>query len=125
MSALVDALLAEFDEDALAELARRLAPYLPAAVEAPADDLLTTSEAARRASVHIETVRRAIRAGHLAVAGQVGRNARLAPADVDAWVAAGRVSATPRPRASRPRGTRRRGPLEDAIAAAGSTRSQR
>lgn len=111
---------------ALDELARLLAPRL-ARLDVPrdgADDALrtVTSEAAR-VGVHPETLRRAIRAGKLRVAGWVGRrNPRLAKADVDEWLAAGGcgrgggVPDAPRPRTAN--GQRSR-PMAAAMAAAG------
>jgi excisionase family DNA binding protein len=51
------------------------------------EPLLSAQEAARVARVHPETVRRAIRAGELPVAGFVGQRPRLRRADIDAWIA--------------------------------------
>ncbi len=118
MSALAAALLAELDEAALAELGRRLAPYLPSPEPPFPDGLLTTAEAARHASVHPETIRRAIRSGHLPIAGRVGRTPRLAIADLDAWLSADRTQAPKPHRAPRSRTTtiRRGRPLADALA---------
>jgi hypothetical protein len=57
MSPLARALLAELDEDALAELAARLAPYLPQPAAAQDDGWLDSAAAARylgisRAALH-------------------------------------------------------------------------
>jgi excisionase family DNA binding protein len=49
--------------------------------------LLSAQEAGRVAAVHPETVRRAIRAGVLPVAGYVGQRPRLRREDVEAWIA--------------------------------------
>ncbi len=64
-------------------------PFLTAASSSdpPADRLLTVAEAATRAHVHVETIRRAVRDGGLVIAGRVGRSARIQPSDVDRWLA--------------------------------------
>ena len=72
--------------DRLAEL---VAERLLEQRAAGAEPLLSTREAARVASVHPETVRRAIKAGALSTAGYVGNRPRMRRADVDAWVAGG------------------------------------
>ncbi len=46
MSAIVDALLSELDDQALARLAKRLAPYLEMGANADTSPLLTADEAA-------------------------------------------------------------------------------
>jgi excisionase family DNA binding protein len=98
---LVEALLADSDAlDLLAELlaprlAELLAPRLARTATAPAsftEPLLTCAEAASRARTHVETIRRAIRSRTLR-AYRVGREWRIAPTDLDAWL-------TPRRRAS-------------------------
>lgn len=73
----------DLDLDALADL---VAPLVAArlAAGAPAE-LLTPAEAARRAGVHAETIRRAIRSGALS-ASRVGRSLRVSPEDLDAWL---------------------------------------
>jgi excisionase family DNA binding protein len=85
---LARSLPAALDDDALADLASRLRPFL--GVASAADDrvheLLSATQAARAASVHVETIRRAIRAGDLAIAGQVGRSARIAPEELRRWL---------------------------------------
>ena len=58
--------LANLDEAALRALADALRPYLLDAEPEP-DALLTPQEAARRASVHVETIRRAVRSGSAAL----------------------------------------------------------
>lgn len=75
------------DEDSVSALAARLRPYLEA--DSGSDRLLTASEAAERANVHVETVRRAIRSGDLSVAGKVGRSLRISVSAIDEWLAAG------------------------------------
>ncbi len=60
------------DDEMAARLAARVRPFLltsAAGPEAPTDHLLTVAEAASRAHVHIETIRRAIRDGRLAIGG--------------------------------------------------------
>jgi excisionase family DNA binding protein len=76
--------------------------------------LLTCAEAAEHASVHIESIRRAVRSGALP-AGRVGRSPRIAPADLAAWLGGDESRPQPpRPRARRPRADRR--PLAGALA---------
>jgi excisionase family DNA binding protein len=67
--------------------------------------LLTASAAAEIAGVHAETVRRAIRAGAIEVAGYVGGRPRVRRAAVEAWVARGEG---PAPASSAPRVVRGR-----------------
>lgn len=77
------------DDEMAARLAARVRPFLlvsASGVEMPAGRLLTVAEAASRAHVHVETVRRAVREGRLAIAGRVGRSARIQPAEVDRWL---------------------------------------
>ncbi len=121
MSALLLALLAELDEansDTLDALRQRLAPRRHEEVP-PADyltdRLLTCSEAAEHAHVHVETIRRAVRSGTLP-ARRVGQSPRITAGDLDAWLGAPRRrqdsaawSKPPSP------GTRRR-PLAEAVA---------
>lgn len=116
------ALVLELDDEALAALAERLAPFMPEPVkrgDAPVETterLLTAAEAAERAAVHVETIRRAVRDGQLA-AGRAGRSLRIDPADLSAWLSDS-VRARPRwpqrSRAGRRRASRR--PLTDALA---------
>jgi excisionase family DNA binding protein len=78
------------DDEVAARLAARVRPFLTAATpsdEAPAGRLLTVAEAAIRAHVHVETIRRAVRDGGLAIVGRVGRSARIQPSEVDRWLA--------------------------------------
>ena len=78
------------DDELAARLAARVRPFLTVAIssdEAPAGRLLTVAEAATRAHVHVETIRRAVRDGGLAIAGRVGRSARIQPSEVDRWLA--------------------------------------
>jgi excisionase family DNA binding protein len=99
------------DDEVAARLAARVRPFLTAATsgdEAPADCLLTVAEVATRAHVHVETIRRAVRDGRLAIAGRVGRSARIEPAEVDRWLAEasdpdGTIRAPPVRRIRRPR----------------------
>jgi hypothetical protein len=72
---LARALPAALDDEALEELATRLRPHLGETVgrASASRSLLMSADAARRADVHVETVRRAIRAGDLAVAARLHR----------------------------------------------------
>lgn len=94
---------AAFDERTLRELARRLRPFLdddPATTQ-PAPQLLTAAQAARRAGVNVETVRRAIRAGELEIAARIGRSPRISEDAVSTWLAGtvgDRAGHRPRPR---------------------------
>jgi len=74
--------------DRLAELVAERLIEQRAAGAAP---LLSTSEAAKAAGVHPETVRRAIKAGALRTVGYVGNRPRMRRVDVDAWIAGGAV----------------------------------
>lgn len=78
------------DDESLATLAGRLRPFLNGG-DAPQDRggaLLTTGQAASAANVHVETIRRAVRAGHLVIAGKVGRSPRIAPEELQRWLGA-------------------------------------
>jgi excisionase family DNA binding protein len=123
LAELARSLPATFDDDALRELASRLGPFLDAERDAGRSDrsLLTTAEAAQRARVHVETVRRAIRAGNLAVAARIGRSPRLSALAVDHWLA--ETSGVGEPaRAVQPRISRRSTqPHEYSLAAAFKT----
>ena len=118
MTELGRALLDALDEDDLAELAERLAPLVtprlaPAKPVEAAEVMLTCSEAALRTGTHVETIRRAVRSGALR-AGTAGRSARIAPADLGAWLRGSAPDGrTSRPRAPQPTGKRR--PLADAL----------
>jgi excisionase family DNA binding protein len=84
---LARALTTSMDENDLRNLAVRLRPHLadyPSDVEQAR--LMTAAEVAERARVHVETVRRAIRAGQLPIAARIGRCPRLAPLAVDSWL---------------------------------------
>jgi excisionase family DNA binding protein len=98
------ALPTQLDEATLAELAARLAPYL-AARDVPNSALLTAAEAAARANVHVDTIRRAVRSGDLRVAGKVGRSLRITAVAIDDWIGAGASPGDPpsRPVRRRPR----------------------
>jgi excisionase family DNA binding protein len=90
MSDRIAVLIEALDDEVAARLAARVRPFLTAATsggEARADRLLTVAEAATRAHVHVETIRRAVRDGRLAIAGRVGRSARIEPAELDRWLA--------------------------------------
>jgi excisionase family DNA binding protein len=107
------------DEAALRELADALRPYLLDVEPEPSDALMTPHEAARRASVHVETIRRAIRCGDLP-ARHVGRSLRVAADDLDAWLSPDRSR---RVRTARPRARSSRRTLADALADSDSTAS--
>jgi excisionase family DNA binding protein len=117
---LAQALLAELDDQALDRLAELLAPYLRARVGAPdavqLEPLISCTEAAERAAVCVETVRRAVRSGAL-LSSTAGRAVRIAPADLKLWLTDRgrqyRKSTQPRARAGRAGR-----PLADALAGA-------
>jgi excisionase family DNA binding protein len=117
-SQLVDAVLADLDADALDRLAELLAPRLQARLAAPTPDvLLTCAQAAARAGVHVESIRRAVRSGVLQ-AGSVGRSPRISTADLDGWVATPRRRGSSRRRARTSTVARR--PLAEALASVGN-----
>jgi excisionase family DNA binding protein len=89
LAELARSLPATFDDDALRELASRLGPFLDAerSAEPSSGQLLTTAEAAERARVNVETIRRAIRAGDLPIAARIGRSVRLTALAIDGWLA--------------------------------------
>ena len=117
MTELGHALLDSLDEDDLAELAYRLAPFLPVRLERPTtlpeETMLTCGQAAQRAGTHVETIRRAVRSGAL-LAGRTGRSPRIAPADLDSWMHTGERD-TRKPRSRSPRSTTKRRTLADAL----------
>lgn len=86
---LARALPAALDDDGLKELAAKLHPYLPSRLADGHDTrrLLTVAEVADQANVHVETVRRAIRAGELPVAARIGRSPRVSETALDRWLA--------------------------------------
>src|ERR1700757_3347106 len=88
VSALARSLTSGLDDESLATLATRLRPFLSAqpAVQDMQERLLTAAEAAAIASVHVETIRRAVRAGEFGIAGKVGRSPRIAPAELRRWL---------------------------------------
>jgi excisionase family DNA binding protein len=73
---LAGTLLAALDDDALAELAERLRPFL-ADAEGDPGRLLAPREAAARLGLHERTVARMAREGRLAGAVKVGRGWRF------------------------------------------------
>jgi len=81
--------LDELGPQTIDRLAELVAARLIEQRAAGAEPLLNTSEAAKAAGVHPETVRRAIKAGALATVGYVGNRPRIRRTDVDAWVASG------------------------------------
>lgn len=117
------ALLEALGAEDLAAFADRLRPFLVDIRETSGEPLLSCAQAANHAGVHVETIRRAIRAGTLTAAGVVGRSPRIALSDLDTWLAAPlsrrRASShalAPRSEASqRPQGSPRR-PLANALA---------
>jgi excisionase family DNA binding protein len=64
---------------------------------------LTVADAAAYASVHPETIRRAIRDGRLEVAGRAGKTLRLTQGAVDAWLGDSPASRSEPTRSVRPR----------------------
>lgn len=97
-------LLEQLDPGDLEELRRLLGldrPGDPGEVEVvKAGRLLTVAEAAARAHVHVETVRRAVRSGALR-ASRAGRAVRVEQTDLEAWLrrprASSRAESNPRP----------------------------
>jgi excisionase family DNA binding protein len=112
------ALLGALDRDDLVALAGLLAPFLRGAEPCAAESMLTCSQAAQRAVVHAETIRRAVRSGALP-ASKVGRSLRIAPTDFDAWLSRPDAPTT-QPPGRRPQTGRRRTargrPLANALA---------
>lgn len=127
MSALLHAFLAELeaaDRITLEALRMHLAIPSPEGVapaENPADRLLTCLEAAERARVHPETIRRAARQGKLP-ALRAGRKLRIWARDLDRWL----CHQEPQLAGLRPDRQRRRratrGPMRDALARLDSSR---
>lgn len=117
---LIRALPAALDDDTLEALATRLGPHMQNhGTDEPG--LLNTTDAARRANVHVETIRRAIRAGELEVAARIGRSPRLTTKAIDTWLADTSQPAAS-PRRSRSRSSSRRSePREYSMAAAFKT----
>ena len=76
---------------------------------------LTVADAAEYASVHPETVRRAIREGRLEVAGRAGKTLRLTQGAVDTWLGDSPASRSDPTRSVRPR---RRKSMTDDLAEA-------
>jgi excisionase family DNA binding protein len=91
---LIRALPAALDDEALEALAARLGPHLHTR-DGDEPGLLNTTDAARRANVHVETIRRAIRAGELDVAARIGRSPRLTAEAIDDWLAESAQSLMP------------------------------
>lgn len=93
MSSLWNSLLAQADAEDRAALARAVATELRQQLEgtvstdAAATAMLSPTEAAIRCSVHVETVRRAIRSGQLP-ATRIGSRLRIDPSDLNSWGAA-------------------------------------
>jgi excisionase family DNA binding protein len=118
-TSIAKALIADLDDEAVDDLAARLAPHLVNRLDVPTVEvsqaLLTCAEAASQAGTHVETIRRAVRRG-LLPSGRAGRAIRIKPADLEAWLGSGARSSrpTPAPRARR-RATVKR-PLAEALA---------
>jgi excisionase family DNA binding protein len=89
------ALPGTLDEETLVALAELLGPYMR--IGAERTELLTAADAAKRAQVHVETIRRAVRGGDLKAAGKVGRSVRITTSALDEWLgrAAGDTGDTP------------------------------
>jgi excisionase family DNA binding protein len=85
-ASLLEILLAELREQPshAAELFEILAPF--GTSENSTTELLTVEQAAELAKCHPETIRRAIRRGHLA-ASRVGKQHRIARNALEAWLA--------------------------------------
>lgn len=121
MTAIVDAFLADLDDQALDRLAELLAPRLASRAAAPTGPL-TTRQAAQRAGVHERTIRRALAAGTLAGQTIAGRW-RIDVGDVDTWLAVGAPTCSPTAEGC---GRRRRqtGPTDGAAAIRGAAHRQ-
>jgi excisionase family DNA binding protein len=118
VSALGQALIAQLDADDLRELARLVAPYMPAATPAggqTGEGLLTAQEAAELVEAHVETIRRAVRRGDLP-ALKVGRELRIRTVDLEAWLARHEPAGKPERSRARPRPWARRTPMAEALA---------
>ena len=121
MSALLLALLAELDAanpDILDAVRQRLA--LRCHEEVPTADhmtdrLLTCSEAAEHAHVHVETIRRAVRSGALP-ARRVGQSPRITAGDLDGWLGAPRRRQDSAAWSRSPTSGKRRHTLAEAVA---------
>jgi excisionase family DNA binding protein len=88
LSDLARSLTGALDDEGLRDLAARLSPYLDRPVgSSETERLLSAAEVAKRASVNVETVRRAIRAGDLQVAARIGRSPRMNAVAVESWFA--------------------------------------
>ena len=100
------------DDETLAILAERLRPHLAPGMkpEAHGEPLLTAAQAAELTGVHVETIRRAVRAGNLLVAGRIGRSPRIRPLELDRWVAETSGAGAKIRRATRRRASRSRDP---------------
>ncbi|HEY3946160.1 MAG TPA: helix-turn-helix domain-containing protein [Solirubrobacteraceae bacterium] len=126
MSALLHALLAELeaaDQITLEALRMHLAIPSPEGVgpgENPAERLLTCSEAAERARVHPETIRRAARQGKLP-ALRAGRELRIWTGDLERWLGH-QEPQLERLRQDLERRRATRGPMRDALARFDSSR---
>lgn len=126
----VRALLADLDDEGLAELAERLAPFLADRAPAAADELLPLAEAARRLSVHPKTAGRWARTGRLPGAVQIGKGWRIPVAALERLgeppEPAPRPAGRPTRRAARPAARDRRGrlPLTDGPRDAGTSGGQ-
>ncbi|MGC9222267.1 MAG: helix-turn-helix domain-containing protein, partial [Solirubrobacteraceae bacterium] len=86
MSELGRSLIGQLDAADLELLATRLRELAP--LPRPVSEsrpLLTPAEAAARATVHVETIRRAVRSGALK-ARRAGRATRIDPEDLAAWL---------------------------------------
>lgn len=116
---LLDALAERLTEPVAQRVAELLAQRAGDAPHVGVGDerLLSCSEAAEHAGVHVETIRRAVRSGALPAAS-AGRAVRIAPADLAAWLGRDRRRIVAGSR-SRPRTVARaasRRPLADALA---------
>lgn len=94
MTALAEAVLDAFDDDALAQLADRLRPYL---VASDPHALLTPAAAAERLGLHPKTLVRAAGSGRVPGARRVGTGWRFDPATLDV-LPVQQVSPTKNPR---------------------------
>ena len=117
VSAFVQALLAQFDSEDWEAVYQKIGPWSrPCESGDEIAPLITVAEAANRAGVHRETVRRGCRTDAIK-AIKLGRNWRIAPADLDTWLGLSADHGRPQPRHVQHRTSRSRGrrPLADAF----------
>jgi excisionase family DNA binding protein len=115
MSEFGQAWLAALDVNDLAELGRRLSLVAePASAPTASATLLTPAEAAARANVNVETIRRAVRSDALR-ACRAGRAVRIDAEDLNAWLTGPRRSGRAQAQTRQLRRQSGRTPMADAL----------